>query len=176
MTNQDFLELAKERYSVRKFSNKKVEKEKVDLILEAARLAPTACNNQPQRILLFDSEESLNKIKECTPFHFNAPLIILICYDKSACWVRKYDNKNSGDVDASIITCHMMLEVANLGLGSTWVGSFNPDAVKSAFKLPENIIPVAILPIGYPSKDSTPSPGHEQRFDNDKTVFYNKFN
>lgn len=171
----DFLELAKERYSVRKFSDKTIETEKIDLILQAGRLAPTACNNQPQRILVVDNEISLNKLKDCTPYHFNAPLAILICYDNTVSWKRKYDNKDSGEVDASIVTTQMMLEVANLGLGTTWVGHFNPELVKAVFELPENIIPVALLPIGYPSENCAPSPMHEKRLDMNETVFYNTF-
>lgn len=171
----DFLELAKERYSVRSFSDEKVESEKVNLILQAAKLAPTACNFQPQRLLVIDSQESLNKLKDCTPYHFNAPLAILICYDKTVSWKRKYDEADSGETDASIVATHMMLEITNLGLGSTWVGSFDPEKVKSSFNMPENFIPVAILPIGYESEDSKPHPNHTTRFDNQKTIFYNSF-
>lgn len=171
----DFLELAKERYSVRKFSDKKIETEKIDLILEVGRLAPTACNNQPQRILVLDNEISLNKLKDCTPYHFNAPLAILICYDNTVSWKRKYDNQDSGEIDASIVTTQMMLEVANLGLGTTWVGHFNPELVKAVFELPENIIPLALLPIGYPGENCAPSPMHDKRLEMSETVFYNTF-
>lgn len=76
----DFLELAKDRYSVRKFCDKKVEKEKLDLILEVGRVAPTAVNYQPQRILVLDTEDALSKLKICTTYHFHAPLALLICY------------------------------------------------------------------------------------------------
>lgn len=172
----DFIELAKERHSVRKFSDKKVEQEKIDLILEAGRIAPTACNKQPQRILVLNSPESLDKLKTCTPCHFDAPLAILICYDKTVSWKRPFDDNDSGDIDASIVTSHMMLEITNLGLGTTWVGHFDPEAMIKTFELPENIIPVALLPIGYPSKDSVPHPNHDKRFDKSETVFYNSIN
>lgn len=171
----DFLGLAKERYSVRKFSSKKVECEKINLILEAGKLAPTACNFQPQRLLILDDEIGLDKLKNCTPYHFDAPLVILICYDNTVSWKRKYDNKDSGDIDASIVTTHMMLEIANLGLGTTWVGSFDPELTRKTFKLPENIIPVALLPIGYPAGDSQPNPNHDKRFDKSQVVFHNSF-
>lgn len=171
----DFLELAKKRYSVRKFDDKKVEAEKVKLILEAGKLAPTACNFQPQRILIINDAISLNKLKNCTPYHFGAPLAILICYNNAISWKRKYDSKDSGDIDASIVTTHMMLEVANLGLGTTWVGHFDPEQMRTAFNLPENIIPVALLPIGYPAEDSQSNPNHDKRYESDKTVFYNSF-
>lgn len=172
----DFLELAKERYSVRKFSDKKVEKEKLDLILEAARIAPTGCNIQPQRIIVLDNEEALEKLKSCTAYHFNAPLAILVCYDKSLSWKRRFDGKDGGEIDAAIVTTQMMLETSNLGLGTTWVGSFDPAVVTSIYKLPENIIPVALLPIGYPAEGSVPHPNHDSRLEIEKTVFYNKLN
>jgi len=171
----DFLELAKQRYSVRKFNNKKVEQEKVNLILEAGRVAPTAVNYQPQRILVLDNEESLNKLRNCTPFRFQETLAMLVCYDKNISWKRKYDVKDSGGIDASIVATHMMLEATNLGLGSTWVGHFDPEAIIEKFALPNNIIPVAILFLGYPHEDSTPHMYHNTRFERSKTVFYNVF-
>lgn len=171
----DFLELAKKRYSVRKFSDRKVESEKIELILEAAKLAPTARNLQPQRLLVINDEKSLNKIKICTPYHFDAPLAILVCYDKNESWKRKYDDANSGEMDASIVTTHMILEITNLGLGSTWVGNFDPEKIRSAFNLPDNFIPAALLPIGYESEDSEPNLNHNIRLETEKTVFYNSF-
>ena len=171
----DFLELAKARYSVRKFSPQQVETEKLDRILEAGRLAPTAANAQPQRILVLNSETSLNHLKSCTMYHFNAPLALLICYDNAISWKRPYDNNDSGYVDARIVTTNIMLETANLGLGSTWVGHFDPTAIQKTFELPATIIPVAILPIGYPAETSSPNPNHEKRYDKKQTVFYNTF-
>ena len=174
--NMNFLQLAKERYSVRKFSDKKVEKEKLDLILEAGRVAPTAVNYQPQRILVLDNEDNLAKLKLCTPYHFYAPLALLICYDSTSSWKRPYDNEDMGVVDASIVTTHMMLQAAELGLGSTWVGHFDPDAMKKSFELPEYLVPVALLPIGYPRSDSAPHPKlHNNRYDIKETVFFNSF-
>lgn len=171
----DFLELAKARYSVRKFSSRQVEPEKLDLVLEAGRLSPTAANYQPQRILVLNSKDSLDKLKVCTIYHFNAPLVLLICYDNTASWKRSYDNNDSGYADASIVTIHMMLEAANLGLGSTWVGHFDPSLIRSAFALPAKLVPIALLPLGYPAEDSSPNPNHTIRHDKSKTVFYNTF-
>jgi len=171
----DFLELAKKRYSVRKFSDKKVEKEKIDLILEAGRVAPTAVNYQPQRILVIDSDESLEKLKECTRYHFNAPLVMLVCYDNTISWKRNYDNKDMGEVDAAIVATQMMLEIDNLNLGTTWVGHFDPRKIIETFSLPENIIPVALFPIGYPHEESVPHQLHEKRLEISETVIYNSF-
>ncbi len=171
----EFLELVKDRYSVRKFSDQKVEREKLDLILEAGRVAPTAVNYQPQRILVIDSDKNLDKLKSCTPYHFHAPLALLVCYDSTVSWKRSYDNEDMGPVDASIVTTQMMLQAAESGLGSTWVGHFDPAGIRTAFNLPEYLVPVALLPIGYPREDSVPHPLHEKRFSMNHTVYYNSF-
>lgn len=170
----NFLELVKDRYSVRKFDSKKVEKEKLDLILEAGRVAPTAVNYQPQRILVLDSEESLSKLKETTPYHFNAPLALVICYDNVTSWKNSIE-EDEGIVDASIVTTHMMLQAAEIGIGSTWVGSFDFEKLREVFDIPEFLTPVAILPLGYPAENSKPIKLHFNRFDLKETVFYNSF-
>ncbi len=172
--SMDFLELAAKRYSLRQFSPRKVEKEKIDRILEAGRLAPTACNNQPQRILVLESEETLEKLKKCTPCHFNAPLAFLVCYDNRQSWKRSYDGKEFGDIDASIVGTHLMMEAADLGLGTTWVGYFDPEAVVREFALPDYIVPVALFPAGYPAENAAPN--REQHFSRkplEQTVSYN---
>ncbi|GAE01364.1 nitroreductase [Clostridium botulinum B str. Osaka05] len=106
----DFINLAKERYSVRNFDAKKIEQEKLDLILKAGQLAPTAVNYQPQRILVIESNEALEKLKTCTIYHFNAPMALLICADKDEAWKRSYDGKSHTDIDGSIVATHMMLQ------------------------------------------------------------------
>ena len=171
-----FLQLAKEqRYSVRKFKDHPVEKEKLDLILEAGRIAPTACNYQPQRILVIEDEAAREKIKQCTPCHFDAPVILLICYDKTTVWKNKTNGTIGGDVDASIVTTQMMLEIAELGLGTTWVGAFNHQKTRELFEIPDYLVPVALLPIGYPADGVEAHPWHYKRFDMEHTVFYNTF-
>lgn len=116
---KDFKALASERYSVRKFDTKPVEQEKLDILLEAARLAPTAHNYQPQRLLVLNTADSLNKLKDCTNGHFNAPLAIIVCYDNTVSWKREYDDADMGVVDASIVGSHLMFTVADIGLGTT---------------------------------------------------------
>jgi nitroreductase len=171
----EFLKLAEERFSVRSFSDKPIEKEKLDAILRAGQVAPTACNLQPQKILVIQSEEALALYRKCTVCHFNAPLAILTCYDKNLCWKREYDGKSSGDIDAAIVTTHMMLEAANLGIGSTWVMHFIPEAIRNEFQLPENYEPVSLLAMGYPAEDAKPYPGHSSIKPLDETVSYNEF-
>ena len=172
----NFLQLAKDqRFSVRKFTSQSVEKEKLDLILEAGRIAPTACNYQPQRILVIEDTAALEKLRQCTPCHFDAPVVLMICYDKTTCWRNKTNEMVDGVVDASIVTTQMMLEIAELGLGTTWVGAFNHQKARELFNIPDYLVPVALLPIGYPADDVEPHPWHYKRFDVDHTVFYNSF-
>ncbi|AFS79768.1 nitroreductase family protein [Gottschalkia acidurici 9a] len=171
----NFIELSQARYSLRNFDVRKVEQEKLDLVLKAAQLAPTAVNYQPQRILVIESDEALTKLKDCTIFHFNAPMALLVCASKDEAWKRSYDGKCHADIDASIVATHMMLQATELGLGTTWVGHFDPVAIRNAFSIPSDLEPVCILPIGYPSEDAAPNPNHNKRKDISETVSYNSF-
>lgn len=166
----DFLELSSSRYSVRGFKCDPIPQDAIDKILLAAQAAPTAHNNQPQKIMVVKSPDGLEKLKKCTECHYNAPLAFLICYDKDKCWKRSYDGKTSGDIDASIVTTHMMLQAQELGIGSTWVMYFISEAVRVEFELPDNIEPSAILVMGYP--DAEPSPNHSSRRSSEEYVTY----
>ncbi|MDE6995083.1 MAG: nitroreductase family protein, partial [Lachnospiraceae bacterium] len=125
----EFMRLASERYSVRQFDGRPIEAETVEKILRAGQLAPTACNRQPQRILAISSQEALEKLRRCTECHFDAPAALLVCCDRDECWKRGYDGKSSGDIDAAIAATHLMLAAAALGVGTTWVMHFIPEAV-----------------------------------------------
>ena len=167
----EFLELAKQRYAVRKYSTAPIEDEKLEKILEAAKVAPTACNNQPQKIYVVKSEEKRRLLAEITPCTFDAPVIFVIGYDdtRSAKGL-VYDGHDFGDTDAAIVCTHMMLEAASLGLGTCWVGYFNEEKVRAALGIPENVRIRDLLPTGYPAEDSTPSPMHETYRAQDDTV------
>ena len=158
-----FSELAKARYSLRKFSGQTIDREKLDILLEAGCVAPTAHNNQPQRLMVISDEKSLTKVDECTPCRYGAPVVLMICYDKDVCWKRGFDGADSGMVDASIVTTHIMLAAQDLGMGSCWVMNFDPAKAAQLFSLPENIVPAALLPIGYPEEGAGPSPRHTDR-------------
>ena len=116
----NFIEIAKKRYSVRNYSSKKVEKEKLDKILQAAHVAPTAANLQPVHLIAVESKEGLEKISKGANI-YNAPLAIIVCADHNKAWVRPFDQKQTGDIDAAILTDHMMLEATELGLGTVSV-------------------------------------------------------
>lgn len=163
-----FYELTKNRYSERFFSNKGIEKEKLDKILEAGRLVPTACNYQPQRFFIIKKDtEAYEKLKRLTPFHYNAPLIVLVAYDINVAWInpndRYYQNYNSGEQDATIASTTMMYEALELGIHSIWVRGFDSKSVVDTFSLPKNIIPVMMLGLGYPNEHSKPNAWHYRR-------------
>lgn len=155
-----FISIAKTRYSVRSYNERKVEPEKLSLILEAAHVAPTAANRQPVRLLVVQSEEGLLKIGKAANI-YHAPLAIIVCADKSLAWVRPFDQKQSGDIDASILTDHMMLQATELGLGSVWVCFFKPDVLREEFQLPDNLEPINILAIGYTDEKHPDADRHD---------------
>lgn len=159
----NFLEFSRKRWSVRSYSSQTVEDEKIDKILQAALIAPTAVNYQPQKIYVLKSKKSLQKIRTITRSTYDAPLVFLICSDINRSWHSNFVNDyNSGEMDASIVCTHMMLEAEDLGLGSVWVLLFDPNRVKKEFNLPPNIVPHCLLCVGYPSEDATPyRPWHD---------------
>ena len=158
-----FQELAHARYSVRSFQNVPIEDEKMNLILEAGRVAPTACNFQPQKIYVAKSEESRKKLASVCRCTFDAPVILVVCYDRTRDWKNKLmPGYESGETDAAIVCTHMMLQAFELGIGSCWVGYFNAQAVSDVLGLPENITVSALLPMGYPTEQAEPLPLHTQ--------------
>jgi nitroreductase len=170
-----FLDLAKRRYSVRKYQEKPVEEDKLSKILEAGRVAPTAANKQPQRLLVVREKEGLAKLKKGANI-FGAPLAIIVCGEKPAAWVRKYDGKNTLDIDASIVTAQLMLEATELGLGTLWVGHFDPVVIHDEFKLPEDVEPINILAIGYADGEAaSPNRHATQRKPLEDIVFYESY-
>jgi len=171
----EYDKLIAERYSVRKFENKHLEKEVIDRILKAGHLAPTGCNYQPQRILVLNNDDSVEKLKECTRSHFDAPTAMLICYNKDESWERRYDGALSAPVDAAIVTTHMMLAAHNIGVGSCWVMSFDPFTMREKFNIPQNYEPAALLVMGYPHEEAKPIEMHSKFRPMDEVVFYNTF-
>jgi nitroreductase len=167
----EFLDLVKERHSIRKYLNKPVEEEKLAKILETARLSPTAANRQPQKIYVYRSEAALQKIRSFTKMAFNAPLVLHICYDNTVSWNADHFGQpeyESGIMDASIVTSMMMMEATDLGLGTLWVRGYNAEEIEKEFQLPENIKSVCLLLIGY--KDERVSPGETRRKALEETV------
>ena len=156
----NFLDIAKKRYSVRSYNSQNVEPEKLDKILEAAHIAPTAANLQPVRLLVIQEKTELDKISKAANI-YNAPLAIIVCSDHSIAWKRPFDNKQTTDIDASILTDHMMLQATELGLGTVWVCYFKTDVLRKDFTLPDNLEPINILVIGYSDEE----PADRNRFE-----------
>lgn len=171
----DFEKIIADRYSVRKFEDKHLEKEVIDRILNAAHLAPTGCNYQPQRILVINTDNSIEKLKTCTKCHFDAPCAMLICYNKEETWKRPYDGALSAPVDASIVTTYLMLAAQNEGVGTCWVMHFDPVKIRGAFGIPENFEPSALLVMGYPHADAKPIEMHFKYRPLNEVVYYDKF-
>lgn len=146
-----FLELAEKRTSIRSYENKGVEQEKLTRILEAARLAPSACNIQPFHIIVIERAETKEKLRGAydNDWFVGAPVILAVCAEPAAAWKRG-DGKDYSYVDAAIAMDHITLAAADLGLGTCWIGAFTPDALRQALCLPDGIEPVAMTPIGYP--------------------------
>ena len=147
----DFLELAKKRFSARSYKSDRVEPDKIDYVIECARLAPSAVNYQPWHFMVIISEEQKQKVQQCynRDWFAQAPVYIAICVDKSKAWVRKSDNKNHADIDAAIATEHICLAATEIGLGSCWVCNFDLDLFRTNLQLPADKYPVAIISLGY---------------------------
>lgn len=167
----DFLTLSKKRYSVRSYKDMPVGDDLIDKMLIAAQNAPTAHNNQPQIIYVMRSKEALDIVDASTRARFNAPLVFVVCYDSMLSWKSK-DGRDSGPVDASIVATHILLEATDLGLGSVWVGLFKPEVLKEKLELPDHIIPMCVIPVGYASENSVPLNLHDIRRPLTETVRY----
>lgn len=166
----DFLQLARDRYSCRAFSDAPVEAEKVQALVDAAVAAPTAVDKQPWHLWVVESPEAVERISALTRFSFGAKVIFVLGAAADEAWVRKYDGRNFADVDASIVGTHVMLAAHDLGLGTTWVGHFDAPAVKGEFPEMEPYDLVALFPLGYPAEDAEPAPMHFKRRPADELV------
>ncbi|NQS76912.1 MAG: nitroreductase [Peptococcaceae bacterium] len=151
-----FAELARKRRSVRAYKPDAVEEDKLTQVLEAASLAPTACNYQPFQLIVIRTagrKEELKRIYK-RGFFIEAPLIICICALPGQAWSRM-DGVNYAVVDATIAMDHLILAATELGLGTCWIAAFDPDAAREILKLPSGVEPVAFTPLGYPADQAT---------------------
>ena len=151
------------RYSCRAFAARGVEQEKVERILEAGRIAPTAVNKQPVHIWAVSNPATLEAIKGVTRSNYGAPLILVVGCRPGDAWVRRYDGKNGAEVDAAIVATYLMLAAENEGLATLWVGSFDPALLRGILPGTEGYELVAMINVGYPSADSQPAPMHSER-------------
>ena len=157
----DFEKVINERFSTRSFKSDVVSDELITKILEAGRIAPTAKNKQPQKIYVVKSSDGLNKIDQVSPCRYNAPVVLLICSDKSIAW--RSGDYSTYEMDATIVATHMILEATNIGLNSVWVEMFDKKKTKELFNLEENVEPICLIPIGYKEDGVVPSPMHSSK-------------
>ena len=170
----NFDELVSHRYSSRSYQTKPVEEDKLNLVLEAARLAPTAANRQPFQLIILNTEgrqEELRRIYNKDWF-VQAPLVICACALPEEGWVRRrYDEKSYVEVDVSIVVDHITLQAADIGLATCWIGAFDPDAAREILQLPDEVEPIAFTPLGYPNDQ----PREKRRKPLDELVRYERW-
>jgi len=168
----DFQELINKRYSCRAYRKEPVEDEKLTVVLNAARLAPTAANRQPFQIIVIHTkgrEEELKRIYTKEWFT-QAPLVLLICTIPTEAWCRM-DKKNYHEVDAAIAMDHLTLQATDLGLGTCWIAAFDPQAAREVLGLPPEVEPIAFTPLGYPADQ----PKEKKRKDLSALVRYERW-
>jgi nitroreductase len=176
MNIEDYLELMKTRYSVRKYTDEQVTEEELSAILEAARLSPTAKNVQSFRLCVVQSEDGLAKIDECSKCRYGAQTAIIVAYDKEAsCKGLGYETGDFGNIDASIVLTNMANAAAAAGLGSCMVGAYDAGMLRERFNVPQNYVLVDMLMIGHPAKDSQPSPRHDESLKIEELVVHEGF-
>ena len=157
----EYSELIAARYSVRAYRPDPVEDEKLQCILQAARLAPTAANRQPFQLVVLHTagrEAEIGRIYHRRWF-VQAPIVIAVCVISSQAWVRESDRFNARLIDAAIVADHLILAATNLGLGTCWVAAFDTEAARKVLGLPAEAEPVVFIPLGY----AADSPGPKTR-------------
>jgi nitroreductase len=147
----DFCELARRRCTTRGFTAEKITDADLERILSAGRVAPSACNKQPQRIIVVRQPDNILRVQKAYQT-FGSQCVLIVCQDMRNALIRPFDGKCSGDLDIGIVCDHMMLAARELGIGSVMVGLFDPRIVRKEFNIPEYIEPTALLILGYPAK------------------------
>ena len=189
-------DLMHRRHTVRSYAQTPVEREKLRAVLEAGRWAPTAANAQPQRILVLDTPENLAKVRAfctfgwqqgCVDFaresdtpdhehvvlYYGAPVVLVVCYDRDACWHHPESGDASGVTDATIVATHMMLEATAQGLGSTWVSYFDRRKARELLDVPANWEICDMLYLGYPAEGEQGAHAAGSREPLGHTCFFN---
>jgi nitroreductase len=166
----NFSDLIQNRYSVRAYKPDSIEKEKLDQILQAAILAPTAANRQPFRIFVIETEKNKEQLQELygREWFVQPPLVVGIAAVADEAWIRRDDDKNYAEVDATIAMDHLIMQAADLGIGTCWIAAFNPSVAKLMLDLPNDWEPIAFTPLGYPADNLRP----KKRKDIDELVVF----
>ena len=166
----EFEEIIRKRTAIRKFSDRKIEKEKLDKILEAGRLAPTAKNNQPIKIYVIESKEGIEKIDKLSKCRYGAKTILIICGNKNEAYHK--GDYTTAEMDSCIVATHMMLEATNLNVDNIWVESFDEKILREEFDIPSEYTPYLLMPLGYKAEDCPMNPLHNKRKGIEELVEY----
>lgn len=166
----EFRDVVKNRYSCKNFDGRKVEEEKLQAILEAGRLAPTAKNLQEQKVYIVESDDGLKKIDAVTPCRYHAGTVLVVAFDKENVFTYPGGRRDSGIEDASIVATHMILSAYNEGVDSCWVNFFDPDSLAKSLGLPENEEILMLMDLGYAAEGTKPLANHESRKNINETV------
>ena len=166
----EFEEIIRKRTSVRKFDSKKVEQEKLNKILEAGRIAPTAKNNQPIKIYVISSNEGINKIDKASRCRYGSETILIVCGNKDYAYHK--EDYTTAEMDSCIVATHMMLEATNIGVDNIWVESFDENILRKEFDIPDEYTPFLLMPLGYKTEDCPENPLHDKRKTLEELVEY----
>lgn len=170
-----FMDLARRRYSLRRFDGRPVADEDLRLILEAGRLAPTGMNAQPQRILVVSGAEAMARLAEATPYTFQAPMALIVCYDIREAWVSA-EGRSVAEIDATLVCDHMIMEATELGIGSLIVCGYDEATLRRAFDIPDAYGVAMCILLGHPTATAHPTWRlHDVRKPLDQTVFFGSF-
>ena len=168
----EFKEVIQNRYSCKKYSERPLEPEKLEVILEAGRLAPTAKNLQEQRIYVLRSAEALSKVDAVTPCRYGAGTVLAVAFDRNTVFTYPGGKRDSGVEAATIVATHMLLAAADAGVDSCWINFFDPDQLAASLGLPENEEVLMLMDLGYAAEGAGPLPNHGNRKALDETVRY----
>jgi len=171
-----FLELAKKRFSCRKFQDKLIPKELLTQVLEAGRIAPSAKNRQPWHFIVIQEPEHLDKLSQVYAGEWlrTAPAVIAVCGDHREAW-RRADGKIHTNIDAAIAIDHLTLQATDLGLGTCWICKFDVMKTVELLNLRDDIEPIALIPIGFPDEEANTERHNEQRKSLEEIVHWEKF-
>ena len=166
----EFKEVVRNRYSCKKYSDRPVEAEKLNAILEAGRAAPTAKNLQEQHVYVVRSAEALAKIDAVTPCRYGAPTVLVVAFDKNNVFTYPGGKRDSGVEDATIVATHMILAAADQGVDSCWINFLDPEKLAEVLGLPENEEALMVMDLGYAAEGAGPLPNHSSRKPLNETV------
>ncbi len=168
MDTENLIKLMEQRYSCRKFTDKQITDEQLDAILDAGRIAPSACNKQPWRFIVLQGKDELAKVDECSKCRYGAQTVILVCFDKTVSAKNPDVTPDYGWIDCGLALMQMALVAESEGIASCIVGAYEPSKAREVFNLPDNIVTYQFLMLGH--SNAEPSRMHYDRHTKDEIV------